>query len=189
MADMKSARREITKARRAARTQAKREFKLAPLSGVIRLAIADLEAVERSKKYVVNMDVWHEPRVHVEVGLVMYNPDTKVEILREMDETGASCAVCFAGAVMAHRFGASPNRSVCPIESNGFHETVVNRLDALNNVRMGWWDFAARDMGLDRDKIEKAVGRIRIPTYGPKTRSRFKIQLLKAATRLEKVGL
>ena len=176
MADMKAARREITKARRAARTQAKREFKLAPLSGVIRLAIADLEAVENDKRYVVNMDQWHLPK-----GL-----SRLFGFFSEMQDAGADCVVCFAGAVMAHRFGADRDLLVCP---GNYEPAVRDRLQALNAVRYGDFEAAADYMDLDVAAVRKAVGRINIPAYGPKTRSRFKIQLLNAAARLEKAGL
>lgn len=188
MADMKSARREITKARRAARAQAKREFKTAPLSGVIRLAIADLEAVERSKKYVVNMDVWHAPmgRLMEKRHYAIFGAPRLDALISDMESAGASCTVCFAGAVMANRFGTKPTVDTNP---DAFEDAVKHRLEALNSVRDSEWGGAAVWMDLDADTVRKAVGRINVPTYGPKTRSRFKIQLLNAATRLEKAGL
>ena len=87
---------------------------------------------------------------------------------------------------MATRFGVNPKREVTPHE---FNDAVARRLEALNSVRAGDFRTAACNMQISSEAVLRAVGRINVPAYGPKTRSRFKIQLLNAATRLEKAGL
>ena len=78
-------------------------------SELIRLAIQDLELVERSKKYKIDMETWHN-----------YN--------------GNRCCVCFAGSVMAKTLEVSPTKDSCPHE----HEDELSqKLMALDHFRVG----------------------------------------------------
>lgn len=89
-------------------------------SELIRLALDDLAKVERSKRYVVNMNGWHEPN--------------------------GRCAVCLAGAVMAQHFGASPKQNMFPSD---YHEETCGKLQALDHFRLGWADDGIDCMDLE----------------------------------------
>ena len=65
-------------------------FLQAPPSGKIRMAIADLEAAERSAKYEIDMDTWHTAA---------------------RAETEGRCRVCLAGSVMANRHDILPSQT------------------------------------------------------------------------------
>lgn len=85
-------------------------------SDLIRLALKDLILVERSKIYDVDMGEWH--------------------LSMEDEERGVTCAVCFAGAVMAQTFKtpmtASPSPKDMPYQSYNW-----KRLEALDYFRTG----------------------------------------------------
>lgn len=77
-------------------------------SQLIDLAIDDLEKVENSERYRVNMSEWHTP----------------------YDET---CHVCLAGAVMAMELQADPLDELCPED----FEQLDGALLALDQFRRG----------------------------------------------------
>ena len=78
-------------------------------SELIRLAIADLEKVEKDSRYEVDMGTWH------------YG-------------SGAKCFVCLAGSVMAGTLGTDASESLVP---GYFSDDDRNRLHALNCFRAG----------------------------------------------------
>lgn len=91
-------------------------------SELIRLALRDLKAVERSKKYVVDMDHWHEPGVN--------------------DSDKPVCRVCMAGAVMAQSLEIPANES-CFGNAMDVGIQWANRIGALNCLRQGHLSAAA----------------------------------------------
>lgn len=95
-------------------------------SALIRLALADLEVVEKNPKYAIDMDFWH-----------IVNKDTEI------------CSVCFAGAVMANTLEAPSWMSHVPFE----FESECHKLVALDSFRCG--HIAAGLEQLDIDPIEK----------------------------------
>ena len=112
-------------------------FLHSPPSGKIRFAIADLEAVERSKQYEVDMDTWHSP-----------------------DPANKLCRVCFAGAVMANRHSIEPHQTyVGPFPPDGPDEFSANdRWDdlfsALDEFRSGYVEaFLTIDGTVPNDKV------------------------------------
>lgn len=78
-------------------------------SELIRLALKDLQFVERSRKYKVDMKKWHE----------------KVK--------RGKCSVCLTGAVMAKSLGCNPTMTVSPAD----FRNEWPALKALNYFRMG----------------------------------------------------
>lgn len=132
-------------------------------SALIRLALDDLEAVERDDKYAVNLNLWHYPNV----------------------ETGI-CMVCLAGAVMAKTIGLWPSHDVGP-------RAFVNRKDieaklrALDWFRMGSIEGGLTSMGLDvpEDCLKPECI---IPEYKANP-ALFKAAMRAMATDLENVGL
>lgn len=86
------------------------------LSATIRVALDDLEKIERSSRFGVNMGSWFQ-------------------------RNEEQCQVCFAGSVMAKTLGVSlrvlndkdnPSGEISPLE---FKPAIRRKLFALNNVR------------------------------------------------------
>ena len=92
-------------------------------SELIRLAIADLEKVERSHRYRVDMRVWHEPYRGV-------------------------CSVCLAGAVMAATLGTTRSQSLI---YRDFSDEVRNKLLALDYFRIGSISKGFKYLGIESD--------------------------------------
>ncbi len=130
------------------------------MSRLIKIALADLAKVERSKKYVVDMDAWHGP---VDDG----------------DEV--RCAVCFAGSVMAKSLKENLTRSFDPTNF-----ISSRQLYALNYLRHGYTRSAACELGVDMDK---AAPYIRYITPYEDSPTQFKKDMRKLAKDLEEAGL
>lgn len=84
----------------------------AKLSDLILVALRDLARVERSRKYRVDMNVWHD---------------------RDPSDP-KTCVVCLAGAVMAKTCGVAQHESARP---SYFSDRICNRLRALDHLRTG----------------------------------------------------
>ena len=93
-------------------------------SALIRVAMDDLNRVERLKGYTVDMDIWHEPAC-------------------------GKCNVCFAGAIMSQTLKADPEDLMEPEMYNGDTE---GKLSALDSFRCGDVSGGFELMGLDNDK-------------------------------------
>jgi len=119
------------------------------LSDLIVLALADLVKVERSKKYEVNMGVWHRLRQELE---------------------GPRCAVCFAGAVMAKTLGAVWGDELDP---KSFGVDMV-KLYALNDVRCGNVASATMKFGLDHEQADSLQVAFYVAYRGGPPGSRWK---------------
>lgn len=94
-------------------------------SELIRVALADLVKVERSPKYVVNMEDWHVPII------------------------SGVCEVCFAGAVMAKTLEA--DRDVFFNPEDMMSMDIEHKLIALDYFRMGDASCRMDYMGLPAD--------------------------------------
>lgn len=88
------------------------------LSGLIRLAVADLERAEADQGYEVNMITWHEPKRR-------------------------RCAVCMAGAVIAFSLEGDPTEELGP---NDFGRETNAKLRAINLARTGELSGALQQM-------------------------------------------
>lgn len=86
-------------------------------SDLIELAINDLEKIERSKQYTVNMEDWHTP--------IYQHQDYNLQM--------NTCEVCLAGAVMAKTLKTPYGRGVSPANFEG----LEGKLHALNLFRTG----------------------------------------------------
>lgn len=128
-------------------------------SALIRLALADLRAVEKSKKYVVNMGKYHGA-----------------------DLTG-KCEVCFAGAVMAMSLGAAISVEMVPTD---FPVATKRKLEALNYFRCGMIGSALAELGLKRPG--SLATSIQVDDYGVDP-ARFKKDMAELADHLERNGL
>jgi hypothetical protein len=93
----------------------KQFLKLKP-SGLIRLALKDLRAVEKDSRYKVNMEHWHW------VHPLPQKPEEEL------------CHVCFAGSVLAKSFKCSSDETKL---LGAFPVGVQDRMTALNAFRLG----------------------------------------------------
>ena len=91
---------------------------------ILKEALLALEECERSRKYNIDMGMWHMPHS------IFAN----------------QCAVCLAGAVMAKRLHASDNDALAP---DNFPEDVEGMLQALNCFRTGHIGGAMYELGID----------------------------------------
>lgn len=106
------------------------------LSALIRVALADLAKVEKSKKYRVDMCRWHSPQAVFKEHIAFDR-----------------CAVCFAGAVMAKTLKCARTKHVSP---EHFSPYVEQRLFALDSVRSGEVRCALRQIGVGDAKAASA---------------------------------
>lgn len=145
-------------------------------SELIKLALRDLEAAEKSERYVVSMDEWHEP-------ITDYNDAKPTK----------KCVVCLAGSVMAGTLGESLNASTWP---DDFDERTYSYLVALNEFRKSGMCYGVRWM---RNGCSSAAGTlddveairdkfVMVPTYRGDP-VRFKEALLRNAAVLAEAGL
>jgi len=101
-------------------------------SELILLALHDLELVEASPNYEVNMFDWHNPTYPI-------------------DEP---CYVCFAGAVMAFSLNASINKSLRP---GNFDDDTSEKLIALDCFRQGRIAAALDEIGYTCESLEPVM--------------------------------
>lgn len=139
---------------------------------MLTLALEDLTAIERAKsRYVVQMDNWHVPGfVEGKLG-VRKEWDTDPDY---MDRPKASCAVCFAGSVMACTLDIDPDKSMMPEDFPPIIEQKLAAVDAARSgdVREALWTFYAGDLDHHRSNsacygvdIRKMKDYISVPEY------------------------
>jgi hypothetical protein len=132
-------------------------------SGLIRLALKDLEACECDPQYRIVMEYWHLP-------------------------TQTGCCVCLAGAVMAQTLKTPLTQMVNP---RCFYDSKLEsgtelKLLALDSLRAGNIKAGLAVMG-----FEAAPSMPRtwpVPYYGDWPLG-FKVEMLKIASMLEQAGL
>jgi hypothetical protein len=133
-------------------------------SALIRLALADLAAVEANPRYAVNMDSWHKP-------------------------WQGRCHVCLAGAVMANTFGADPSKFLYPSDVCG-DETAFDRLIWLDKLRNGILDpyplYEERSLDLPEEIANTWYGETPLYSDDPVM---FREAMLAIAGSLESAGL
>lgn len=131
-------------------------------SKLIRLALADLTRVERSKKYVVDMDHFHFPN---------FDPDR------------VTCSVCFAGAVMAKTLDANPKIFHLPSE---YPPKVRDQLAALDQFRQGKVADGLLYLGIAKPQ---GIGSTRTVFPHESDPAEFKADMHKLANHLESLKL
>lgn len=92
------------------------------MSELIRVALVDMEIVERNPAYKIDMGTWHA-----------------------MGGEGV-CEVCFAGAVMAQTMNVRPTR--VGTGPSSFEDRLGNKFRALNALREGEVWFACEFLGV-----------------------------------------
>lgn len=139
-------------------------------SALIRLAIADLTAVEKMKNREVNMGEWHLPTLDYSNNLL--------------------CKVCFAGAVMDRTMKVAENTLTQP---SAFSRKDEGKFYALDAFRNGSIREAFDCLGLKWPKNLEALNDkwagAGPPSYNATTRGRdFKRSMRALARDLEKAG-
>jgi hypothetical protein len=146
-------------------------------SELIRLAIADVTAVEKLKsKYVLDMSSWHEP-----AGFNHSSDDNYPNVYNT--DSKNRCAVCYAGSVMACTLGADPTQN---FEPSDFPKDTNKKLEAINALREGELGEAFRILGLKApdimvDELDDMID------YEENSKA-FKKQQLQLASQLEGLG-
>lgn len=100
------------------------------LSGLLELALKDLEAVRKDPRYAIDMWEWHSPRIYGGVPV---------------------CYVCLAGCVLANTFGAEVDHMVSPSylkETQEQGDRWHSCMYSLDDLREGNVSGAAITMGL-----------------------------------------
>lgn len=131
-------------------------------SELIRVALADLEAVEKDPVYIVDMRIWHGNYKGV---------------------SGDYCAVCLGGAVMAKSLGADPYNNLVP---DDFEEEIAFRLAALDSFRQGLINKALWYMSVE--PAADVSPHMTVVPYEDNP-ARFKADMQAMATHLEEHGL
>lgn len=129
-------------------------------SKLIRVAIHDLEEVEKNPRYRVRMYRWHYNSV-LEPGV---------------------CQVCLAGSVIACRSGIAPNKTL----GGHYRLPCQAKMFALDDFRRGYVGSGLSRLGFE---LPAGMNPHHvIPHYQIKPND-FKTELLKLAADLEKAGL
>ena len=134
-------------------------------SELINLALKDLKAVEKSRQYVVNMNHWHETD-------------------RQYDNSipEGTCAVCFAGSVMAQTCKAPANKS---FGVKNFGRENTDKFIALDEFREGNIEMGFETLGLNFPSLLQSD--IEIVDYQDDPKF-FKEQMQEVADTLAKLG-
>jgi hypothetical protein len=134
-------------------------------SQLIRIALADLEAVEKSECYDVDMAMWHES----------WN-------------SSVPCSVCFAGSVMAMTLKVARELSIEPGALPNGDRTLERRMYALNHIRIGDMRAFLDHMDVPKDHPAYSIPDWDVTHYNDDP-GEFKVDMRNAASRLESLGL
>ena len=93
-------------------------------SEAIRQAVTDLKAVEKMKKYRIDMGTWHDPQLKSEDTWPNSGAGSKTE---------SYCSVCFAGAVIARGI----QDDMVDTSPDAFGGKLADRLSAMDAFRLG----------------------------------------------------
>lgn len=94
-------------------------------SDLIELALSDLRKCEADPRYKIDMEVYHEA------------------------STMTCCLVCLAGSVMAKTLECDPELDADPCDQELFSIADAQKLDALDNFRLGEVADGFREMEID----------------------------------------
>jgi hypothetical protein len=129
-------------------------------SKLLRIALTDLMAVEKSKKYRIDMGMWHHGAV----------------------EGGQKCEVCMAGAVMAKTLKVPDDEWRDPGDFNS--SDITKKLFAINLLRVGNISEACYFLGVKN----KANMQVPVISYDDSPKE-FKKDMRKLIKTLEKAGM
>ena len=133
-------------------------------SALIRLALADLRAIEADDRYEVFMRGWHGPIT---------------------DDRGQKvCEVCLAGAVLAKTIGVEPHERIYDDDLAGYGSSVQGALLALDYFRLGMMTAGLDMLGYDQSDHDASVAK-----YDQTDPDKFHSQMHRRADYLESQGL
>lgn len=168
--------------KKATKKKAAKKFKLPnAMSGLIRVALADLIAVEKQRKrFEVDMSIWHRGAGQ---PFDSWNPENGVN---------KKCVVCFAGSVMAMSLGVADNETK---DYEDFDQDTENKLAAIDALRSGNIQDAASILGIEPKgssyegpvQIEVTFGDVSVPEYKD-NKPGFKKTMKNLADELEAAG-
>lgn len=141
-------------------------------SELIRVAIADLEKIERDPRYRVKMSRWHEAP----------NPD----VVALNPNHGLKCDVCLAGAALACH-GYPIDQSLNGVDNIEDGLTVRNKIMALDMFRNGRVSDGLRLMGSAGFEDVRMHYKHDVPDYHVQPEG-FKIAMLDMADTLAENG-
>lgn len=103
-------------------------------STILKLAMDDLNQIEKTAGYRVDMGTWHQRRADEWIGDDIISPDLL-------------CHVCLAGAVMANTLKAPIGKRA---EPEMYPAATANKLRALDKLRTGCVASALEILGRDK---------------------------------------
>lgn len=156
------------------------------MSKLIKIALADIDKVEQSCQYAIDMSIWHGPET--------LSSDSG-NITKEV------CVVCAAGSVMAMTLKADPTEEV-NVED---YPKNTHQLSAIDDLRTGDVRSAATELDLwpadedakgntskkylaFQDKMRDLSDRTSVTSYEVDP-DQFKVDMKALARRLERAGL
>ena len=135
-------------------------------SELILVALKDLIKCERSKKYKVDMTIWHQ---------------------KEWPDAPA-CSVCLGGSVMAKSFDANPNEVLEPYNMKHLRVSDRRKLKALDHFRRGNIWCGLESMRLPLKRLYKIDSHMDVQFYS-ESPTKFKADMRKMAKYLKSKGL
>lgn len=145
------------------------------MSELITLALKDLKKAEKSKKHVIDMGSWYNPKALVQCKI------GSDEVVHEYK----ACAVCFAGSVMAF----SLNAKMTDTEDRFLYGKDGCKFQAINYLRDGDVRQAAALLNIDSDNIPDNLLSVIVPDYEALKPKPFHDTMQKLAADLKRVGL
>tara|TARA_R110002126_G_scaffold7198_1_gene35723 strand:+ start:112 stop:543 length:432 start_codon:yes stop_codon:yes gene_type:complete len=131
-------------------------------SALIRVALTDLQVIQKNPAYKIRMSMWHMT-------------------IDEDEET--ICQVCLAGAVMANTLNADITRDISP---NDYSTVDARKLDALDDFRSGHVGRAFAVLNIPH--LPTIPWYVVIDPYDPDCPSNFINDMSDLANTLEKAG-
>ena len=139
-------------------------------SRLIRVALADLSAIEADDRYVVDMSEWHRPA---------YDDDRGRKV----------CSVCLAGAVLAKTVGVPHKQTISTADLDQY-DRVEGRLRALDFFRLGEISAGLEMLGYDVNELsEEWTQYARKSEYSPADPDEFHDRMHRLADYLASCGL
>lgn len=147
-------------------------------SALILLALDDVRRAEKAG-YVINMGTWHTPMDQESLAL-MLGPEEKPNKKQQIK----SCAVCFAGSVMACALNL--DHTVNGDAFDGVPSSLQAKMYALNAFREGSIKTGLEHMGLAIPAV--LVDNMEVPDYEDDKKG-FRRHMMIMADALERFGL
>lgn len=144
-------------------THTKEQFEVALPSEIILMALDDLELVEKDPRYDIDMNYYHY----------------------QVQRGKATCAVCFAGAVIAKTLEQPIDKDLVASDLTN-NRAIMKRIYALNAFRMGQVASGLREMGMSTKSLP--LPQVGVTPYFVSP-ERFKVDMRNIAKGLAGLGM